>query len=106
MPIAVAHGEGRAEFVDAQQQQALLNSGVVPLSYIDNNLQVTEQYPANPNGSPLGIGGLTTSDGRVTIMMPHPERVFRAVQNSWQPEDWKEDAAWMRLFRNGRVWVG
>ena len=106
MPVAIAHGEGRAEFADQAQQQALLDSGALSLRYIDNQLQVTEQYPANPNGSPMGVSGVTTADGRVTIMMPHPERVFRAVQNSWQPEDWDEDSAWMRLFRNGRVWVG
>ncbi|MEE8057389.1 MAG: phosphoribosylformylglycinamidine synthase [Pseudomonadales bacterium] len=106
MPVAIAHGEGRAEFVDQAHQQGLLDSGTLSLRYIDNNLQFTEQYPANPNGSPLGISGLTTADGRVTIMMPHPERVFRAVQNSWQPADWTEDGGWMRLFRNGRVWVG
>ncbi len=106
MPVAVAHGEGRAAFSDAAHQQALMDSNTISLQYIDNQLAVTEQYPANPNGSPMGIGGLTTSDGRVTIMMPHPERVFRAVQNSWQPEEWDEDGAWMRLFRNGRVWVG
>jgi phosphoribosylformylglycinamidine synthase len=67
---------------------------------------MTERYPANPNGSPRGITGLTTRDGRVTIMMPHPERVFRAVQNSWHPDDWSEDGGWMRMFRNARVWVG
>ena len=67
--------------------------------------KVTEKYPANPNGSPRGITGLTSRDGRVTIMMPHPERVFRAVQNSWRPEEWNEDGAWMRMFRNARVWV-
>ena len=106
MPVAVAHGEGRAEFVDAGHQQALIDSGTVSLAFINNQLQTTEQYPANPNGSPLGISGVTSDDGRVTIMMPHPERVFRAVQNSWQPQDWSEDGAWMRLFRNGRAWVG
>lgn len=105
MPVAVAHGEGRAEFVDAAHQQALLDSGAVALSYINNQLEITEQYPANPNGSPLGISGVTSDDGRVTLMMPHPERVFRAVQNSWQPDEWQEDGAWMRMFRNGRVWI-
>jgi phosphoribosylformylglycinamidine synthase len=105
LPVAVAHGEGRAEFVDAAHQQALLDSGTIALSYIDNHLQLTEQYPANPNGSPLGLSGVCSDDGRVTLMMPHPERVFRAVQNSWQPEGWQEDGAWMRLFRNARVWV-
>ena len=66
---------------------------------------MTEQYPLNPNGSPQGITGLTAADGRVTIMMPHPERVFRAIQNSYVPNEWDEDGAWMRMFRNARVWV-
>ena len=105
MPIAIAHGEGHAEFAS---DDALLEadlSGCVALRFVDNHGKVTETYPANPNGSPRGITGLTSRDGRVTIMMPHPERVFRAVQNSWRPDDWNEDAAWMRMFRNARVWV-
>lgn len=105
MPIAIAHGEGHAEFAN---EQALLEadlSGCVALRFVDNHGKVTETYPANPNGSPRGITGLTSRDGRVTIMMPHPERVFRAVQNSWRPDDWNEDAAWMRMFRNARAWV-
>ena len=77
----------------------------VALRYVDNHGKVTEAYPANPNGSPRGITGLTSRDGRVTIMMPHPERVFRAVQNSWRPDEWQEDGGWMRMFRNARVWV-
>jgi len=104
MPIAVAHGEGRAEFKDAAALQAA--SDHVALRYIENNGEIASRYPANPNGSPEGIAGLTTNDGRVTIMMPHPERVIRTVQNSWHPDDWEEDAPWMRLFRNARVWVG
>ncbi|WP_353229585.1 phosphoribosylformylglycinamidine synthase [Pseudomonas qingdaonensis] len=105
MPIAIAHGEGHAEFAS---EEALLEadlSGCVALRFVDNHGKVTETYPANPNGSPRGITGLTSRDGRVTIMMPHPERVFRAVQNSWRPDDWNEDAAWMRMFRNARAWV-
>ncbi|HSX87044.1 MAG TPA: phosphoribosylformylglycinamidine synthase [Pseudomonas sp.] len=105
MPIAIAHGEGHAEF---ESEEALLEadlSGCVAMRFIDNHGKVTENYPANPNGSPRGITGLTSRDGRVTIMMPHPERVFRAVQNSWKPDDWQEDAGWMRMFRNARVWV-
>ncbi len=105
MPVAIAHGEGRAEFADDAHLQTLDGSGNVALRYINNSLQVTEQYPANPNGSPLGVSGVSSADGRVTIMMPHPERVFRAVQNSWHPDDWDEDGAWMRLFRNGRQWL-
>ncbi|WP_043308658.1 phosphoribosylformylglycinamidine synthase [Pseudomonas sp. ML96] len=105
MPIAIAHGEGHAEF---ESEEALLESdlsGTVALRFIDNHGKVTETYPANPNGSPRGITGLCSRDGRVTIMMPHPERVFRAVQNSWRPDEWQEDAGWMRMFRNARVWV-
>ncbi|MVW75163.1 phosphoribosylformylglycinamidine synthase [Pseudomonas xionganensis] len=105
LPIAIAHGEGHAEF---ESEEALLEadlSGCVALRYVDNHGKVTERYPANPNGSPRGITGLTSRDGRVTIMMPHPERVFRAVQNSWKPDEWQEDAGWMRMFRNARVWV-
>ncbi|GAB2576334.1 phosphoribosylformylglycinamidine synthase [Nitrincola alkalisediminis] len=106
MPIAIAHGEGRAEFRDDQHLTALSQSADIALRYVDNYGKVTESYPANPNGSPLGIAGVTTPDGRVTIMMPHPERVFRAVQNSWYPSDWSEDGSWMRMFRNARVFVG
>lgn len=106
MPIAVAHGEGRAEFKDEAHLVGLSSSGTVALSYVDNFGQQTEVYPANPNGSPQGITGVTTTDGRVTIMMPHPERVFRSVTNSWAPDEWAEDGAWMRMFRNARVWVG
>ncbi|WP_432472191.1 phosphoribosylformylglycinamidine synthase [Amphritea sp. HPY] len=106
MPIAIAHGEGRAEFTDQAHLQNLQSSASVALRYVDNYGQVTETYPANPNGSPEGISGVTSADGRVTIMMPHPERVFRAVTNSWAPEEWSEDGAWMRMFRNARVWVG
>lgn len=105
LPVAIAHGEGRAEFADAAQQQSLADAGTVCLRFVDNHLQTTEQYPANPNGSPAGITGISSADGRVTIMMPHPERVFRAVQNSWQPDNWQQDGGWMRLFRNARVWV-
>ena len=101
MPIAVAHGEGRAEYRDGVQP----GTGV-SLRFVDNCGNIADRYPANPNGSPEGITGLTSDDGRVTIMMPHPERVIRTVQNSWRPDDWEEDGPWMRLFRNARVWVG
>lgn len=106
LPIAIAHGEGHAEFADSSAVDACEASNSVALRYIDNRGRMTERYPANPNGSPHGITGLTTRDGRVTIMMPHPERVFRAVQNSWRPDDWNEDGGWMRMFRNARAWVG
>jgi phosphoribosylformylglycinamidine synthase len=106
LPIAVAHGEGRALFTDTFTAAHALNSGAVVAQFVDGHGEPTERYPANPNGSSSGITGLTTRDGRVTIMMPHPERVFRAVQYSWRPDGWDEDAPWMRMFRNARVWVG
>jgi phosphoribosylformylglycinamidine synthase len=106
MPIAVSHGEGRAEFANEQGAISALQNAAVALQYVDNYGAVTQNYPANPNGSPFGIAGLTSSDGRATIMMPHPERVFRTVANSWYPEDWQEDSAWMRMFRNARVYLG
>jgi phosphoribosylformylglycinamidine synthase len=106
MPIAVAHGEGQAEFADDVAEKACVAAGVVSLRFVDNRGQPAATYPANPNGSPGGITGLTTTDGRATILMPHPERVFRTVQNSWHPDSWHEDSGWMRMFRNARVWVG
>ncbi len=100
LPVVVAHGEGRAVFSsDPAASQ-------VAVSYVDNYGETSIAFPANPNGSPQGITGLTTPDGRFTIMMPHPERCFRTVQNAWHPADWQEDAAWLRMFRNARVWVG
>ncbi len=104
MPIAVAHGEGRTEFADAQALNAVQSA--VALRYIENQGAIADAYPANPNGSPQGITGLCNADGRVTIMMPHPERVIRTVQNAWHPDAWNEDGPWMRLFRNARQWVG
>ena len=105
MPIAVAHGEGRVEFKEGQAQLAVENQNVA-VRYIDNRGKATTDYPLNPNGSEMGITGLTNSSGRVTIMMPHPERVFRSVTNSWISDQWGEDAPWMRMFRNARKWVG
>lgn len=105
MPIAVAHGEGRAEFASSDQLLSCIETDSIAMKFMDNKLQVTEAYPANPNGSPDGITSVTSLDGRATIMMPHPERVFRVAQCSWAPEDWQGDGAWMRLFRNARVWV-
>jgi len=102
LPIAVAHGEGRAEFTNPD---AAVNAQV-SMRYIENSGEVAQRYPANPNGSIDGITGLTTEDGRVTIMMPHPERVFRSVQFSWRPPEWGDESPWMRLFRNARMWVG
>lgn len=105
LPIAVAHGEGRAEFKSDQAAEQTLDSGLVVAKYIDNYGNVTQQYPFNPNGSSGAIAGLTNEDGRVTIMMPHPERVYRTVQNSWAPDDWSEDGPWLRMFRNARHWL-
>ncbi|MBD8526457.1 phosphoribosylformylglycinamidine synthase [Pseudomarimonas arenosa] len=100
MPVVVAHGEGRAEFLDARQQTAVIGA----LRFVDNHGQATERYPLNPNGSPQGMTGFTSEDGRATILMPHPERVFRSVQLSWRAAEWGEDSPWMRMFRNARVW--
>ncbi len=111
MPIAVAHGEGFAEFSTPSAVNSVLAKKLVTMRFIDNATSFnnqstpTEIYPLNPNGSPQGITGLTTQDGRFSIMMPHPERVFRAVQHSWCPDDWTEDAPWMRMFRNARKYV-
>jgi len=102
MPIAVAHGEGRAEYKTTEQRQSAKSL----LRFVDHNAQPTAIYPLNPNGSPDGLTGFCNDDGRVSIMMPHPERVFRAVQHSWHPQEWQEDSPWMRMFRNARVWVG
>ncbi len=106
MPIAVSHGEGRVEVRDTGHLAALESKGLVALRYIDNFGAVTETYPANPNGSPNGITAVTSESGRATIMMPHPERVFRSVSNSWHPENWGEDSPWMRIFRNARKQLG
>jgi phosphoribosylformylglycinamidine synthase len=103
MPVVVSHGEGRAVFSGGKPQR---KAAEVCLRYVDNRGRKTETYPFNPNGSPKGITGLTTPDGRFTIMMPHPERVFRAVQHSWRPAEWREDGPWLRMFRNARKWVG
>jgi phosphoribosylformylglycinamidine synthase len=105
LPIAVAHGEGRAEFGVADPVHAL-ERGLVAARFVDSYGKATVAYPANPNGSPLGITALTTEDGRATIMMPHPERVFRTPTNSWHPDTWGEDGPWLRMFRNARVWAG
>jgi phosphoribosylformylglycinamidine synthase len=102
LPIASSHGEGRAVIAP----QAAKTRALIALRYVDNYGQATERYPANPNGSSFGACGLSSEDGRVTILMPHPERVARTVQNSWHPDEWGEDGPWMRIFRNARVAVG
>lgn len=105
LPIAVAHGEGRV--VASAEKLAALNAGnQVTLRYVDSHGNPTQHYPLNPNGSPEAITGVTSKDGRATIMMPHPERNFRAIQHSWKPEEWTEDGAWLRMFRNARKFIG
>ncbi|MDA9557549.1 phosphoribosylformylglycinamidine synthase [Vibrio sp.] len=106
MPIAVSHGEGRVEVRNNEHLATIEASNTVALRYVDNLGNPTQQYPNNPNGSPNAITGLTTQDGRVTIMMPHPERVFRTVANSWHPDSWGENSAWMRMFQNARKTLG
>jgi phosphoribosylformylglycinamidine synthase len=106
LPIAVAHGEGRAEFPSEAAATECASSGFVGFRYIHHDRGVAGTYPFNPSGSPFGIAALTNTDGRVTITMPHPERSFRYVQNSWRPRDVAEYSGWMRLFRNARKFVG
>ncbi|MDS9992548.1 phosphoribosylformylglycinamidine synthase subunit PurQ [Xanthomonas sp. A2111] len=98
----MAHGEGRAEFDSAVDQAAAR----VALRFVDGHDAVATQYPLNPNGSPDGITGLTSDDGRVTILMPHPERTLRSLNLSWHPAEWPDESPWLRMFRNARVWVG
>jgi phosphoribosylformylglycinamidine synthase len=100
--IATAHGEGFADF----SQTGDINKALVALRFVNNAGLVTEGYPYNPNGSPQGITAVTTPDGRFSVMMPHPERVFRTVTQSYHPDAWGEDSPWMRMFRNARKWVG
>ena len=102
-PVVVAHGEGRAEFGDNQTIDA--TNETLAIRYIDSRGDVASSYPLNPNGSPGGIAGLCNSDGRITIMMPHPERIFRSNTNSWRDPSWGEYSPWMRIFRNARKWV-
>ena len=102
MPIAVAHGEGRADFTETGSESEALAA----MRYVNHYGKATETYPFNPNGSANGLTALTTDDGRVTIMMPHPERVTRAVQHSWHPDNWGKEGPWARLFQNARRWVG
>ena len=106
LPIAVAHGEGQAEFDAGSSLATVIAQGLMTLQYVDTRGNPTEKYPFNPNGSAAGLAGLCSADGRVTSLMPHPERVFRTVQNSWAPKQWSEDGGWMRLFRNARVFLG
>jgi phosphoribosylformylglycinamidine synthase len=98
----VAHGEGLARFADDAQQRRVLSA----VRFVANDGTPAASYPANPNGSPAGLTGFTSADGRATILMPHPERIFRTVQMSWRPPGLGEDSPWMRMFRNARRWVG
>ncbi len=98
LPVVVSHGEGRAEFAPGAKP-------VTALRYVDNRGNVTMRYPANPNGSAEGVAGVTTADGRFTVMMPHPERVFRSLQMSWHPADWGEESPWLSMFANARKWL-
>jgi phosphoribosylformylglycinamidine synthase len=102
IPIVTAHGEGYANFESKQD----LQQAIVAMRYVDNHGKPADAYPYNPSGSPQGITGVTTDDGRFTIVMPHPERVFRSVQMSWFPDGAGEDSPWMTMFRNARSWVG
>jgi len=105
LPIVVSHGEGRATMTRIAMDDLESNEQIA-MRFSDHFGDPTKLYPYNPNGSPGGMTAVTSKDGRVLAMMPHPERVFRSVQYSWRPDDWKEDAPWMRLFRNARAWVG
>ncbi len=104
LPVAVAHGEGRAVFADSAHGERMLADGQVCMRYTDNHEQLTMQYPSNPNGSEYSIAGITNSDGRITAMMPHPERVVRSAQLSWAPDSWGDDSPWLNLFINARNW--
>ena len=105
LPIAIAHGEGQARFAGADLDAARA-AQLITMRYVDNRAAVATTYPANPNGSPDGIAGLTTADGRVTIAMPHPERVFRAAQCSWRPAEWTDAGGWLRMFQTARRALG
>ena len=104
LPVPVAHGEGRAEFADPADLARLADGGRVSARFVDGRGAVAAAYPANPNGSPGGVTALSSADGRVTIMMPHPERVFRVVQLSWRPREWenREFSPWLRMFENAK----
>ncbi|MBW3569051.1 phosphoribosylformylglycinamidine synthase [Candidatus Parcubacteria bacterium] len=106
LPIPVAHGEGRAVFSSDKDIKYSLQNKLICANYVDNYRNITEQYPLNPNGSEKGITSLTSEDGRATIIMPHPERVFLTKQLSWHPADWSEESPWLKIFQNAREWIG
>jgi phosphoribosylformylglycinamidine synthase len=105
LPIAVAHGEGRAEFAAAQDSSALASDNQIAMRFVDNHGHVARRYPQNPNGSPDGITGICNADGRVTILMPHPERTIAGVTGSWWPRQWDDKTPWLQMFLNARKWV-
>jgi phosphoribosylformylglycinamidine synthase len=106
LPVAVSHGEGRMAFADDAALGRLQSAGQLALRYVDHKGRPAQVYPANPNGSPDGVTGLCNADGRVTILMPHPERVVRSISHSWHPPEWGDDSPWLRIFQNARKWVG
>ena len=105
LPIVVSHGEGRVQLLPGQNASALEASGRVALRFVDHDGKPTERYPENPNGSSGGVTAVSSDDGRVLVLMPHPERVFRTAQLSWHPKGWGHYSPWMRLFDNARQWV-
>jgi len=105
LPVVVSHGEGYSSFAKPQQLEMLSEKQLITMQYVDNNGLITEHYPNNPNGSPLGITGVTSESGRVMILMPHPERVVHTTRLSWHPKEWSDRSPWTRLFENARIWV-
>jgi phosphoribosylformylglycinamidine synthase len=105
IPVAVSHGEGRVKFYDDSQFNQISSSDGISLRFVDHSMKITEKYPFNPNGSKSGVTGVTSLDGRANIMMPHPERVFRSITNSWHPKEWREDGPWLKMFRNARCYI-
>ena len=102
LPIACAHGEGQVAFDKSNDFKILDEQNQVFMNFVNSNGNSTEQYPLNPNGSVMGITGVANQDGRVSILMPHPERVFRSIQFSWKPSHWKEYSPWMQIFINAK----
>ena len=106
IPVPTSHGEGRVEYRNTDDKTMLEDQGQVCMRFVDSHGCTTERYPLNPNGSPEGATGFTTRDGRFTILMPHPERVFLTSSNPWHPDRWGKYSPWIKLFENARNWVG
>ena len=106
LPVPTAHGEGKAVFESENQQRRSINNKLIVAQYVDNHGEITDKYPINPNGSERGITSLTSEDGRATIIMPHPERVFLTKQLSYHPKDWGNESPWFKIFQNARDWLG